>query len=125
MVDITPVIAKGKQRITGYGAGGFSVNGQRTEGSVMVLPDSTQSCALQSPSELTLEVLVPLFSGEQPVEIVLVGTGARMVQLPAGLRAELKARGIALEAMDTGAACRTYNVLLAEERRVAAVLLAV
>ena len=46
-----------------------------------------------------------------------------MVPVAASLRAWLKSGGIALEAMDTGAACRTYNVLLAEDRRVAAALL--
>ena len=51
------------------------------------------------------------------------GSAGAWRRSPAALRAALKAHGIAVEAMDTGAACRTYNVLLAEDRRVAAALL--
>ena len=59
------------------------------------------------------------------IDILLVGCGPRFAPPPDVLRAGLKARGIALEWMDTGAACRTFNVLLAEERRVAAALIAI
>jgi uncharacterized protein len=56
---------------------------------------------------------------------LLIGCGARMAFVPRALRDALKAGGIACDGMDTGAACRTYNVLLAEDRRVAAALIAV
>jgi len=59
------------------------------------------------------------------VEILLLGCGRRMAMVPSALRARLKAAGIVVDAMDTGAACRTYSVLLAEGRRVAAALLPV
>ena len=70
----------------------------------------------------TTEALAPVVA-HGGVELLLLGLGRRMVPVPAAVRAALKADGIAIEAMDTGAACRTYNVLLAEERRVAAALL--
>jgi len=57
------------------------------------------------------------------VRILLLGLGRRMETLAGALRAELRRAGIAVEAMDTGAACRTYNVLLAEDREVAAALI--
>jgi uncharacterized protein len=55
---------------------------------------------------------------------LILGLGPRFLMVPAELRQALKGHGIAVEAMDTGAACRTFNVLLAEDRRVAAALIA-
>jgi uncharacterized protein len=57
------------------------------------------------------------------VSILLLGCGKRMGSVPLALREGLRARGVVVEPMDTGAACRTYNVLLSEERRVAAALI--
>ena len=71
---------------------------------------------------LTAESLAPIIA-HGGVELLLLGLGRRMAPVAASLRAWFKSGGIALEAMDTGAACRTYNVLLAEDRRVAAALL--
>jgi uncharacterized protein len=71
---------------------------------------------------MTPERLAPVVE-HGGVELLLLGLGRRMVPISAVLRASLKAEGIAVEAMDTGAACRTYNLLLAEDRRVAAALL--
>jgi uncharacterized protein len=74
-----------------------------------------------SSSELAADKLEPIFA-LQP-EVVLLGTGAAQ-HFPAGaVRNEFAARGIGLEVMDLGAACRTYNVLVQEERRVIALLL--
>ena len=64
-----------------------------------------------------------MFSAEPPIEILLIGSGAAFELAPPALRQALGARSIALECMDTGAACRTYNVLMAEDRRVAAALI--
>lgn len=72
-------------------------------------------------SELTLEHFLPLFNW-QP-EIILLGTGERQTFPPPDLIAAVMARGVGLEAMNTGAACRTYNVLMSEGRRVVAALL--
>jgi uncharacterized protein len=60
---------------------------------------------------------------EEAIEILLLGCGRRMLQVPPSLRAELRQIGVVIDAMDTGAACRTYAVLLTEGRRVAAALL--
>jgi uncharacterized protein len=91
-------------------------------GSVLILPDRTLDWnvdAMAALSEAAFEAVV----GRGDVEILILGTGARMAPLPAPLRLALKRAGIAVEPMDTGAACRTYNVLVAEDRRVAAALL--
>jgi len=55
----------------------------------------------------------------------LIGCGARIARVPEALRAQLRKRGIVVEPMDTGAACRTYNLLIAEGRRVAGAFVAV
>jgi uncharacterized protein len=71
---------------------------------------------------VTEAALAPVFE-HGGVELLLLGLGRRMAPVAPALRAALKAHGIAVEAMDTGAACRTYNLLVAEDRRVAAALL--
>lgn len=96
------------------------------EGSVLVWPDRCQAWPAQDASHVTLDSLAPLFAGGgAAAAILLVGCGPRFVLEPAGLRADLRGRGVVLEWMDTGAACRTFNVLLTEGRDVAAALLAV
>ena len=62
-------------------------------------------------------------SADPPVELLLLGSGQKMQLLPGVLRRDLRSAGVVVEVMDTGAACRTYNILLAEARRVAAALL--
>jgi uncharacterized protein len=71
---------------------------------------------------VTSETLAPVIE-HGGVEILLLGLGRSTSAVPAALRIALRTAGIALEAMDTGAACRTYNVLVAEDRRVAAALI--
>ena len=84
--------------------------------------DRTATWPVNAADAVTVESLGFALDG---IDIVLVGCGPRFVAPPAPLRAALKARAVALEWMDTGAACRTFNVLLAEERRAAAALIAV
>ena len=126
-MDVTPLIPKGKQVIDAYGDGGFRVSGTRIEGSVIVYPDRTSSWAPTAFADVTVPALEEILAAgrARQVELLLLGTGARMVQVDRVLRQELRNAGVVLEAMDTGAACRTYNVLLAEGRRVVAALIAV
>ncbi|HEX6011094.1 MAG TPA: Mth938-like domain-containing protein [Geminicoccaceae bacterium] len=74
--------------------------------------------------ELDLGRLEPVRAAEPVPDILVVGTGAGFVPFPPELRRAIRAWGVVVEAMATPAACRTYNVLLAEERRVAAALVA-
>jgi uncharacterized protein len=121
-MDVTPLIPAGRQVIESYGAAGFHVTGVAFSGSVLVFPDATLDWPVAAMAELTADSLAPV-AARGDVEILLLGCGRRMAPVPALLRQALKAKGIVLDAMDTGAACRTYNILLAEERRVAAALI--
>ena len=124
-LDITPLIASGRQLIEGYGEGQFRVAGQVFSGSVLVFPERTLAWPVSEPAQITLASLDAVTGGDVSIEILLVGCGARFEPAPAELARTLRAAGVALEWMDTGAACRTFNVLLGEDRRVAAALIAV
>jgi uncharacterized protein len=123
-LDITPAVPAGRQLIEGYRPGGFRIAGVQHAGSVLVLPDETRPWPIAAPEQITAESLAPIAASEPPVELLIVGMGPRFGLLAPDLRAALRARGIAMEAMATDAACRTYNVLLTEDRRVAAALIA-
>ena len=124
-MDLVPRIPAGRQIVSAYGDLGFRILGRRHEGSLLVFPDRVLPWPLADIGGLTFEQLTPVLTAEPAVELLLVGCGARAAALPAALRAAMRARGVGLEALDTGAACRTYNVLLAEGRRIAAALIAV
>ncbi|MEQ9814374.1 MAG: Mth938-like domain-containing protein [Azospirillaceae bacterium] len=125
-MDITPLIPEGAQIVESYGGGGFRIAGQRYQGAVAVLPASVLGWSDAAIDEASLGALVTRILAEfQGLELLIIGTG-ETARLPGKtLRHDLRARGIGVEAMDTGAACRTFNVLLAEGRRVAAALIAV
>lgn len=123
-LDITPLVPAGRQVIEAYGAGGFVIAGARRAGSVLVWPDRAAPWNAAAVADIGEESLAPLFAAPLP-EIVIVGCGPRFQPAPPPLRAAIRARGPALEWMDTGAACRTFNVLLAEGRSAAAALIAV
>lgn len=122
-MDITPVIPAGHQLIKGYGDRGFTISGGRWEGSVLVFPDRSLAWSPISMAEITADSLAPVLDASP--ELLLLGCGSSMIPLPSALRVLLRGAGIKVEIMDTGAACRTFNVLLAEDRRVAAALIAV
>jgi uncharacterized protein len=121
-MEFTRVAAGGRQFIQAHREGGFTIAGVRHEGSVLVLPERTLSWAVRDLAGLTLKSLAAITSAE--VEILVLGCGATFALPPSELRQALRAHGIVTEAMDTRAACRTFNVLLAEDRRVAAALIA-
>ena len=123
--DITPLVASGRQLIDSYGEGRFRIAGVILTGSVLVLPERVEPWPVAEAAAVTLASLAPVTQAEPPPEILLVGCGKSFGPAPTGLGAALRQVGVALEWMDTGAACRTFNVLLAEERRVAAALIAV
>jgi len=111
----------GQNTFTGYGEGYVLVNGVRHASSVIVLADRVLPWSAQGLERLAPEHFAELAA--LGVEVVLLGTGATLrFPRPRLTRALLEA-GVGLEVMDTQAACRTYNILAAEERRVAAALL--
>jgi uncharacterized protein len=121
-MDVTPLIPADRQVIDSYGAEGFHVSGAAYQGAILVFPDATQAWTVAALAEVTAESLAPVVAHGN-VQILLLGCGRRMQPVPLELRQALRRSGITIDAMDTGAACRTYNVLLAEDRRVAAALL--
>ena len=121
-MDLTPVGPARYQIIERYAASGFRVSGVIYHGAVLVFPDRTMHWDVASASDVTLDALDPVIRHGE-VEILLLGLGRSVPAVPAALRTALRAARIALEPMDTGAACRTYNVLVGEDRRVAAALI--
>lgn len=124
-MDVTPVIPPERQLIKAYGGGGFRIADDSYTGSVLVFPERTQGWPVASFDRLTRDDFAPVLAAEPAIEILILGSGPTFAMLPGPLRRELRAAGLGVEVMDTSAACRTYNVLLAEERRVAAALIAV
>ncbi len=108
----------GARPIDGYGPGFFRVAGQVHQGAALV----TATGVLRWGGYDDAAALVALAA---EVDVIFLGTGAQIARPPAALRAAVEAAGIGLEPMDTPAACRTYNVLASEGRRIAAALLPV
>ena len=114
------------QVIESYRGNGFRISGLRYDGSVLVFRERSLAWPVRAFGDIDIDALAEAIAGAPaPVELLLLGCGARLLPPPAVLRQRLKDGGVAVEPMDTGAACRTYNVLAAEERRVAAALIAV
>ena len=122
-MDLTPSVPEGRQLVESYGAGRFLVSGISHTGSILVFPEQTLDWPVTDIAGLPIDSLQAVLDADPPVEILLIGCGARMALLDPALRTGLKERGIGCDAMDTGAACRTYNVLVTEARRVAAALI--
>ena len=118
----------GRHLIDAYGAGGFRFAGMSHIGSILATPTGVRAFEPLRPTEITIASLAPLFAelAENPcsIEIFVVGTGEKMALLSAPVKARLKEAGLRVEAMATGPAARVYNVLLGENRRVAAALIA-
>ncbi|MGE0734772.1 MAG: MTH938/NDUFAF3 family protein [Alphaproteobacteria bacterium] len=120
---------EGRPYIRSYGPGRFTVGDRMVEGSVLI--DGLNSFlwpveTLAGASVASMQAAVRAVGAERlsKLELLLLGCGPKLLPPPPGLRADLKALGIALEVLDTGAACRTFNVLLMEDRRVGAALIA-
>ncbi len=124
-MDITPLIRADQQVIQSYKAGRFKVSSRFYESGIFVFPDRTELWpADKGVSDLVVSDFQSLIEQAGALDVVLLGCGAKAEFLPF-LTQDLKAHGLFLEVMDTGAACRTYNVLMAEGRRVVAALLPV
>ena len=123
-MEITPAIPGDRQVIAGYGAGMFRISGVVHNSSIIVFTDRTIAWPVQSLDGLTIDSLAPVRDADPAVEVLLLGVGGQNALVPSALRQALRDAGIVLDSMDTGAACRTYNVLMAEDRRVAAALIA-
>lgn len=115
----------GRAPIDAYGAGGFRFADMSHRGSLICLPSGIHGWEVADPADITIGTMGLVLDGADTVEVLIVGTGHDLRPLDPALRARLRERGIGVEIMSTGAAVRTYNVLLAEDRAVAAALIAV
>ncbi|UUP19329.1 hypothetical protein NTH_03827 [Nitratireductor thuwali] len=115
----------GRAPIDAYGNGGFRFAEMSHRGSIQCLPSGIHAWEPADTEALSLEDFAAALAEAGDIEILLIGTGRSLRPVPAALRARLREAGMAIETMATGAAVRTFNVLLAEDRAVAAVLIAV
>ena len=124
-MDVTPDVPQGKQIVQSYGDGRFTISGKTYDGSVLVFADRVVPWPVESFEEITPESLQSVTDPAADIGVLLLGCGERMQLVTKALRDPVREAGVVIEPMDTGAAARTFNVLLMEERRVAAALLAV
>ncbi len=106
------------QPIDGYGPGFFRIGGQVHEGTVLTGPTGTTAWGGYADENALLAL-------SDQIDVLFIGTGKDLTQIPAKLRSTLEEAGIGVEIMNSPAACRTYNVLLSEGRRVALALIPV
>ncbi len=112
--------------IEAFGCGGFRVGDQRIEGSILILQDQVRPWPVRSLSALTPDDLSPVAHlGPVDIEVLLLGVGATMALAPKPVREAMFNAGVGLDVMSTPEACRMYNYLAGEGRRVAAALVAV
>ena len=121
MVLSDPLLA-GRAPI-GYGGGVFRIGGIEHRGSLLILSRGVFAWPVADAPEANEATLAPVLGEGPAAGFLLLGTGATQVFPPRALREAFAKAGIGLEVMDTGAACRTYNVLLAEGRVFAAALI--
>ncbi len=115
----------GRAPIDAYGNGGVRFADMSHRGSILCLPSGIHGWEPADRDVLTAEDFARVINEAGDIEILLVGMGPDLKPLPVGLRQRLREAGIGVDPMSTGAAVRTFNVLLAEERAVAAALIAV
>lgn len=124
-LEVSPLVAEGRKLVTSYGDGGFRFGEETVTGSVLLFPESVYSWNVTSTDDITPDSFSRVIEKADEIEILLLGMGTRLTPVPLAWRQTLRAQGIVIEPMDTGAACRTYNVLVSEARRVAAAMIAV
>ncbi|MDA5640873.1 MULTISPECIES: Mth938-like domain-containing protein [Agrobacterium] len=124
-IEIRPAHFPGRAPIDAYGNGGFRFADMSHRGSLLLLPSGIYGWEPVDAKELTVGHFEKLLAEAQDIEVLLIGTGDGMRVLPKELRAAFKEAGIAVDPMSTGAAVRTYNIMLSESRAVAAALIAV
>jgi len=115
----------GRFPIDAYGKGGFRFAEMSHRGSLQALPSGLKAWGVTEPSQLNDAAFSDVIAEAADIELLLIGTGVNLVALPEPLLWHLRSAGFRIDVMQTGAAARTYNILLAERRRVAAALIAV
>jgi uncharacterized protein len=111
--------------IEAYGKGGFVFDAMSHRGSLLCLPDAIWAWPVQKPEEISRASLERVFAAAAGIDTLIIGTGTDVWLPPSGLREALRAVKVVLDAMQTGPAVRTFNIMMGERRRVAAALIAV
>ena len=111
--------------IDAYGNGGFRFADMSHVGSLLCLPSGMQTWSVKEAKEITLETLKPVLDLADEIDVLMIGLGEDIAFFDAKTRTVFKQNSIIVEAVSTGAAISTYNILLAEKRSVAAALIAV
>ena len=124
-IEIREAHFPGRAPIDAYGNGGFRFADMSHRGSILCLPSGIHGWDKTEEAPLTLADLERVLDEAGEIEVLLVGTGKEIRPLPPEIKAALKERGISSDPMSTGAAVRTFNVMLAESRAVAVALIAV
>jgi uncharacterized protein len=115
----------GTAPIEAYGNGGFRFAGMSHRGSLLCLPEGIWPWPVERPEALSEQSLAPVLARTGQLDFVVIGTGRDLWVMPESLRTRFREVKLTVEVMPTGAAIRTFNVLIAEGRRVAAGLIAV
>lgn len=111
--------------IDAYGDGGFRFAGMSHRGSLLCFPDGIWAWPVTSVAELSSSTLEGAFDRADSLDFFLIGAGRDPWVLPEHLRSRFRELSLSVDSMPTGAAVRTYNILLAENRRVGAGLIAI
>jgi uncharacterized protein len=111
--------------IEGYGKGGFSFAGMSHRGSLLCLPSGVWAWPVERAADIDDAALARVVSESADIALLLIGAGRDSWIVPDSLRLTLHRAGVSVEVSRTGTAVSTYNILLAEGRRVAAALIAV
>ena len=111
--------------IRSYGSGGFKIDEEKYIGSLCIFRENIIPWPVNTPDEISLGTFNQEFLKDASSQVLIIGCGEKFLSPPPKLRSELRSHNIVLEWMATGAACRTFNVLITESRDVGAALLAV
>jgi uncharacterized protein len=124
-IIMRPAHFPGRAPIDAYGNNGFRFADMSHRGSILCMPSGIHGWEPKDPQALVLADFARMLEEARDFDVVLIGMGMEIRTIPKVLREAFKDRRIVADPMSTGAAVRTFNVLLAEERRVAAALIAV
>ncbi|WP_068081623.1 Mth938-like domain-containing protein [Polycladidibacter stylochi] len=112
-------------QIDAYGDNGFRFAGMSHRGSLLCLPSGLHGWDPKRFSDITAKDFDRVFIDAPQIEVLLIGSGPHLLPFPEERKAKFRQHGIMVDSMSTGAAVRTYNVLLAEKRAIAAAFIAV
>jgi uncharacterized protein len=115
----------GRHVIDSYGNGGFRFGDMSHKGSILALPSGIHAWSVTDFATVARADFALVMAEADQIDTLLIGTGVDMALLPEALRWRLKEGRMAVDSMSTGAAARIYNIMVSENRRVAAALIAV